>query len=102
MWRLSDDGVTSAGQPATASHEKTTSSIEPPIRQRHHRPSTRYCTTYECSVCDSVREVETSASHRCVRRREHPLWSSCSPQLLISKLEQFGDIVGHYLVKGRD
>ena len=34
--------------------------IQPRTRRQQHRPSVRYRTAYECSVCGSVRELETS------------------------------------------
>ncbi|WP_135806896.1 hypothetical protein [Halorussus marinus] len=46
--------------PTAASHGKTTAGSNPRTRRQHHRPSVRYRTAYECSVCGSVRELETS------------------------------------------
>ncbi|MFB6197834.1 MAG: hypothetical protein ABEI52_06135 [Halobacteriaceae archaeon] len=46
--------------PTAASHDKSTAASNLRTRRQNHRPSVRYRTAYECSVCGSVREVETS------------------------------------------
>lgn len=37
----------------------STAASNPHPRRQHHRPSVRYRTTFECSVCSGIREVET-------------------------------------------
>ncbi|UPV76988.1 hypothetical protein M0R89_22320 (plasmid) [Halorussus limi] len=61
-WQLDhDQSTTNREQSSTAtSHDKTTPASNPRTRRQHHRPSVRYRTAYECSVCSSVRQLETS------------------------------------------
>jgi hypothetical protein len=60
-WQLDHDQSTTNQErsPTATSHGKTTPSANPRTR-RQHRPSVRYRTAYECSVCSSVRELETT------------------------------------------
>ena len=60
-WQLDhDQSTTNRERPLTAaSHGKATPAANPRTR-RQHRPSVRYRTAYECSVCSSVRELETT------------------------------------------
>ena len=46
--------------PTAASHGRRTPTATSRTRRQQHRPSVRYRTAYECSVCGSVRELETS------------------------------------------
>ncbi|GAA0216877.1 hypothetical protein [Halobellus rufus] len=46
--------------PTAASHGRATPTATSHTRRQQHRPSVRYRTAYECSVCGSVRELETS------------------------------------------
>lgn len=46
--------------PTAASHGRATPTATSRTRRQQHRPSVRYRTAYECSVCGSVRELETS------------------------------------------
>ena len=46
--------------PSAASHGRATPTETSRTRRQQHRPSVRYRTAYECSVCGSVRELETS------------------------------------------
>lgn len=61
-WQLDHEQSTTNQErsPTATSHGKTTPSANPRTRRQHHRPSVRYHTAYECSVCGSVRELETS------------------------------------------
>lgn len=61
-WQLDHDRSTPNREqsPRATSHGKTTAASNPRTRRRHHRPSVRYRTAYECSVCGGVRELETS------------------------------------------
>ncbi|AZH27296.1 hypothetical protein [Haloplanus aerogenes] len=56
-----EQSTTNREQPPTATpHGKTTPAANSRIRRQQHRPSVRYHTAYECSVCRNVRELETS------------------------------------------
>jgi hypothetical protein len=46
--------------PKTTSSDKKKATSNPQIRQQNHRPQVRYRTSYECSVCGEIRELETS------------------------------------------
>jgi hypothetical protein len=46
--------------PTAASHGRATPTATSRTRRQQHRPSVRYRTAYECSVCGGVRELETS------------------------------------------
>lgn len=61
-WQLDHEQSSTNRERSTtaASHDKTTPSANPRTRRQHHRPSVRYRTVYECSVCGNVRELETS------------------------------------------
>jgi hypothetical protein len=61
-WHLDHDQSTTNRKPSptAASHGKTTPISNPRTQRQHHRPSVRYRTAYECSVCSSVRELESS------------------------------------------
>jgi hypothetical protein len=61
-WQLDHEQSTTNRErsPSATSHGKTTPSANPRTRRQHHRPSVRYRTAYECSVCRNVRELETS------------------------------------------
>ncbi|WP_353635415.1 hypothetical protein ABSL23_16225 (plasmid) [Halobacterium sp. NMX12-1] len=61
-WRLDhEQSRTNRERSSTATpHGKTTPAANSRIRRQHHRPSIRYRTVYECSVCGNVRELETS------------------------------------------
>ena len=61
-WRLDHEQSRTNRERSTtaASHDKTTPAANPRTRRQQHRPSVRYRTAYECSVCGGVREVETS------------------------------------------
>jgi len=61
-WQLDHEQSTTNQErsPTETSHGKTTAASNPRTRRQQHRPSVRYRTAYECSVCGSVRELETS------------------------------------------
>ncbi|QZP39298.1 hypothetical protein [Halobaculum magnesiiphilum] len=61
-WQLDHDQSTTNRERArtAASHGKATPASNSHTPQQHHRPSVRYRTAYECSVCSSVRELETT------------------------------------------
>jgi hypothetical protein len=61
-WHLDHaQSTTNRKQSSTAaSHGKTTTASNPRTQRQHHRPSVRYRTAYECSVCGGVRELEIS------------------------------------------
>ncbi len=61
-WQLDHDPSTTNREhsPTAASHGTTTAAANPHTRRQQHRPSVRYCTAYKCSVCSSVRELETT------------------------------------------
>ena len=61
-WQLDrDQPVTNQDDtPMTRSHDKKTASSNPQRRRQNHRPKVRYRTSYECSVCGEIRELDTS------------------------------------------
>jgi len=61
-WQLDHDQSTMnrGRSPTAASHGKATPAANPRTRRQQHRPSARYRTAYKCSVCSSVRELETT------------------------------------------
>ncbi|MBP2252767.1 ribosomal protein L37AE/L43A [Halarchaeum solikamskense] len=61
-WQLDHDQSTTNRERSrtAASHGKATPTATSRTRRQQHRPSVRYRTAYECSVCGSVRELETS------------------------------------------
>ena len=61
-WQLDHDQSTTNRErsPTAAAHGKAAPAANPRTRRQQHRPSVRYRTAYECSVCSSVRELETS------------------------------------------
>jgi len=61
-WQLGHDQpvMNQNNSPTTPSYDKKKASSNPYIRQQNHRPKVRYRTSYECSVCGDVRELETS------------------------------------------
>ena len=61
-WQLGpDQPVTNQDDsPTTGSHDKETVKSNPHTRQQKHRTQVRYRTSYECSVCGEIRELETS------------------------------------------
>ena len=61
-WQLDQDQPVrnQDDSPTTGSHNKEKGTSNPHIRQQNHRPQVRYRTSYECSVCGEVRELETS------------------------------------------
>ena len=61
-WQLDHEQSTTNREqsPTATSHGKTTAAANPRTRRQQHRPSVRYRTAYKCSVCSSVRELETS------------------------------------------
>jgi len=60
-WQLDHDQATTdqKDSPTAAPHDKGTTAPHPHTRPQNHRPSVRYHTTYECSVCGGIRELET-------------------------------------------
>jgi len=61
-WQLDHDQSTTNRErsPTAAAHGKAAPAANPRTRRQQHRPSVRYRTAYKCSVCSSVRELETS------------------------------------------
>ena len=61
-WHLDHDQSTTNRErsPTAAAHGKAAPAANPRTRRQQHRPSVRYRTAYKCSVCSSVRELETS------------------------------------------
>lgn len=60
-WQLGhDQPVTNQDDSPTTSYDKKKATSNPHIRQQNHRPQVRYRTSYECSVCGEIRELETS------------------------------------------
>jgi len=61
-WQLDHEQSTTNRErsPTAASHGKATPAANPRTRRQQHRPSVRYRTAYKCSVCSSVRELETT------------------------------------------
>ncbi|MFD1600661.1 hypothetical protein ACFSBX_17110 [Halobellus rarus] len=61
-WQLDHEQSTTNREqsPTATSHGKTTAAANPRTRRQQHRLSVRYRTTYKCSVCSSVRELETT------------------------------------------
>jgi hypothetical protein len=61
-WQLDHDQSTTNRErpPTVASHGKAIPAANPRTRRQQHRPSVRYRTAYKCSVCSSVRELETT------------------------------------------
>ncbi|AHG05575.1 hypothetical protein HALDL1_00840 (plasmid) [Halobacterium sp. DL1] len=60
-WQLGhDQPVTNQDNSPTTSYDKKKATSNPHIRQQNHHPQVRYRTSYECSVCGEIRELETS------------------------------------------
>jgi len=60
-WQLDhDQSATNREDSTTAPYDKGTVASSHHIRRQNHRPSVRYHTSYECSVCGEVRELATS------------------------------------------
>jgi hypothetical protein len=61
-WQLDHDQSTTNREdsPTATPQNKETAASIPHTRRQNHRPSVRYRTSYECSVCGGVREIKTS------------------------------------------